>query len=301
MGALHTGSDGGGSIRIPAGFTGVFGFKPSFGCVPAYPASPYGTLSHQGPITRTVRDAALMMNVMALPDPRDWTALPYDGRDYRVGLEDGVRGLRVAFSPALGVAKVDPEIARLVESAVGVFEELGAVVEEADPELGDAPEVFRVHWNVGSANLVRSFPEDRRALLDPGLVEVAEAGAGVGLMDYLHAVDRRAAFGERVNRFHHERYDLLLTPTLPIPAFPAGQEVADPATQSRWYDWTPFSYPFNLTQQPACTVPCGFTGAGLPAGLQIVGPQHADALVLRAARAIEAVRPFVMPEAPNTA
>ncbi|HET6522345.1 MAG TPA: amidase [Geminicoccaceae bacterium] len=302
MGALHTGSDGGGSIRIPAGFTGIFGHKPSYGRVPAYPASPYGSISHHGPMTRTVRDAALMMNVIALPDGRDWTALPYDARDWRIGLEDGVRGLRVAFSPRLGLdsVRVDPEIARLVADAARVFEDLGAVVEEADPDLRDAPEVFRTHWSVGSAFALHALSEEQRAVMDPGLLEVAAEGGRVALPDYLHAASRRAAIGRRMNRFH-DAYDLLLSPTLPLPAFPAGREVADPTTQPRWYDWTPFSYPFNLTQQPACTVPCGFTGAGLPAGLQIVGRRYDDALVLRAARAFEAVRPFVMPGAPRTA
>ena len=135
--------------------------------------------------------------------------------------------------------------------------------------------------------------------MDPGLLEVAAEGERVGLLDYLQAATRRAAIGQRMNRFH-ETYDLLLSPTLPLPAFPAGQEVADPVTQPRWYDWTPFSHPFNLTQQPACTVPCGLTSAGLPAGLQIVGRQFDDALVLRAARAFEAARPFALPEAPRT-
>src|SRR5215212_9864603 len=126
MGPLAVGTDGGGSIRIPCSFTGLFGIKPSFGRVPAWPLSPFGTVAHVGPMTRTVADAALMLNVIAQPDARDWHALPYDARDWRMGLDAGVAGLRIAYSPNLGYAKVDPEVAALVKKAVCLFEELGA-------------------------------------------------------------------------------------------------------------------------------------------------------------------------------
>jgi len=299
MGALHVGSDGGGSIRIPAGFTGIFGLKPSFGRVPAWPASPFGTIAHVGPMTRTVGDAALMLNVLALPDSRDWLALPYDGRDYRIGLDDGVRGLRVAFSPTLGFVEVEPEVADLVARAAAGFVELGAAVEEVDPGFADPLDVFRTHWYVGAANLLRGFGAEQRATMDPGLQEIAAEGAKIPLLDYLDAVRRRAELGAAMRRFH-ETYDLLLTPTLPLAAFAAGIERPDPRRQPRWFNWAPFSNPFNLTQQPAASVPCGLTAAGLPVGLQIVGPMHDDALVLRAARAFEALRPWPLPEAPRT-
>jgi aspartyl-tRNA(Asn)/glutamyl-tRNA(Gln) amidotransferase subunit A len=298
MGALHIGTDGGGSIRIPAGFTGIFGLKPSFGRVPAYPLSPFGTVAHLGPMTRTVSDAALMMNILALPDSRDWFGLPYDGRDYRIGLEDGVRGLKVAFSPTLGFAEVEPEVARLVAAAGAVFAELGAHVEQVDPGFASPQATFEAHWYAGAANLLRPYGESQRAAMDPGLVEIATAGEQIPLLDYLAAVGQRGALGQHMRVFH-ERFDLLLTPTVPIPAFEAGVELSDPTRQSRWIDWAPFSNPFNLTQQPAASVPCGLTAAGLPVGLQIVGPMHADALVLRAARAFETARPWPMPEAPR--
>jgi aspartyl-tRNA(Asn)/glutamyl-tRNA(Gln) amidotransferase subunit A len=249
-------------------------------------------------MTRSVTDAALMLNVLALPDARDWFALPADGRDYRIGLEDGVRGLRVAFSPTLGRAAVAPEVARLVAEAALTFEELGARVEQSDPGFGDVGEVFRLHWYVGAANLLHRFTAEQRAGMDPGLQEVAAEGAATPLIDYLAAVGRRGELGVALHRFH-ERYDLLLTPSLPITAFAAGQECPDPSRQRRWADWTPFSFPFNLSQQPAASVPCGLTAAGLPVGLQIVGPMHADALVLRAARAFESARPWPLPDAPR--
>ncbi|MFQ5775430.1 MAG: amidase [Kiloniellaceae bacterium] len=298
MGALAIGTDGGGSIRIPAAFTGIFGIKPTFGRVPAYPASPFGTLAHVGPMTRTVTDAAIMLSVIAEPDVRDWYALPPEGTgkaaDYTQGLERGVNGLKIAFSPTLGGHPVDPEVAALVGAAARRFEDLGAHVEEADPGLPDCATPFRYHWYAGAANLLSGFGEEQKAAVDQGLRDIAAEGAGYSALDYLRAVKEREAIGLVMNRFL-ETYDLLLTPALPIPAFEAGLERPKSSDQNRWVDWTPFSYPFNLTRQPAASVPCGLTPAGLPAGLQIVGPLYADALVLRAARAFETVAPFRLP------
>jgi len=295
MGPLTVGTDGGGSIRIPCGFTGLFGLKPSFGRVPAWPLSPFGTVAHLGPMTRTVDDAALMMNVLTLPDARDWHALPHDPRDYRVGLEAGIKGLRIAYSPDLGYVKVDYEVAALVREAVQVLADLGAQVEEVGPGFENPAEIFRVHWYAGAAYVVAALPAEQRKLIDPGLLEVATEGAKITLKQHMDAVQKRGALGVAMNAFH-EQYDLLITPTLPIPAFEAGTEVPAGSGMKRWTEWTPFSYPFNLTQQPAATVPCGLTSSGLPAGMQIVGPRYADALVLRAARAFEAARPFQMPD-----
>ncbi len=239
-----------------------------------------------------------MLNVLALPDRRDWFALPHDSRDYRVGLEDGVRGLRIAFSPTLGFVDVEPEITDLVARAAAVFEELGARVELVDPGFDDPSAIFTRLWYVGAANLLSNFTIEHRARMDPGLQEIGEEGERTSLIDYLRAVNRRAELGARMRRFH-EAFDLLLTPTLPLAAFEAGRERPDPDRQARWIDWAPFSNPFNLTQQPAASIPCGLTTAGLPVGLQIVGPMHADDLVLRAARAFEAAHPWPLPEAPR--
>jgi aspartyl-tRNA(Asn)/glutamyl-tRNA(Gln) amidotransferase subunit A len=298
MGALHVGSDGGGSIRIPAAFTGIFGHKPSFGRVARYPSSAYGTLSHAGPMTRTVTDAALMLTVTSEPDTRDWFTLPYDKSDYRDGLEDGVAGLRIAYSPALGYATLDPEIAALVADAAKLFEKLGAKVELADPGFADPADIFCPHWYGGAAYSARNYTREQLAMLDPGLRQIIAQGQQLSLLDYLAAVDKRTALGVHMKKFH-ETYDLLLTPTMPIPAFDAGRELPAASDAERWMSWTPFSFPFNLTQQPAATVPCGFTKDGLPAGLQIVGRMHDDKTVLRAARAFERERPFVMPRAPR--
>ncbi len=295
MSALAIGTDGGGSIRIPCGFTGVYGLKPSFGRVPAAPLSPFGTVAHVGPMARTVADAALMLTVIAAPDSRDWHALPYDCHDFRIGLEDGVKNLSIAFSATLGYVSVDSDVAEIVARAVEVFTELGARVEQVDPGFESPRDVFRRHWIAGAANLIRSFTEEQRGLLDPGLAKIAAEGRSLPLLDYLEAVNLRGVLGSRMKLFH-DKYDLLLTPTLPVPAFAVGQEVPDPTIQSRWFDWTPFSYPFNLTKQPAASIPCGLTAEGLPVSLQIVGAPYADALVLRASRAFEAIRPIRLPD-----
>ncbi len=298
MGALHIGTDGGGSIRIPASFTGIFGHKPSFGRVPAAPLSPFGTVSHIGPMTRTVADSALMLSVLAEPDARDWFSLPYDGADYGDGLEDSIKGLRIAYSPTLGYATVDADVARTVDDAVSVFSDLGAHVETVDPGFEDPYEIFEAHWYTGAANLLRDYTEEQLALIDPGLREIAEAGLAYSLMDYMAAVNKRGQLGQHMRQFH-EQWDLLITPTLATSAFSAGEEIRAGLDKKRWMEWTPFSIPFNLTQQPACSVPCGFSDDGLPVGLHIVGPMHDDRLVLRAAAAFESARPFVMPEEPN--
>jgi aspartyl-tRNA(Asn)/glutamyl-tRNA(Gln) amidotransferase subunit A len=294
MAALNIGTDGGGSIRIPAGFTGIFGHKPSFGRVPAFPLSPFGTVSHLGPMTRTVRDAALMLSVLAQPDPRDWTALPFPPTDFTQGLEDGVRGLRVAYAPTLDGAPVDPEIAASVAKAAEVFARLGARVETVTLDLPDTGPVFRTHWFVGAATLFTGISEEKQALIDPGLRRVAAEGAAIPLLDYTKAVMARGRMGVRMNHFHQD-WDLLLMPTLPIPAFAAGQDLPLAPDGSYWADWTPFTYPFNLTQQPAASVPCGLTSGDLPIGLQIIGPMFQDGLVLRAARAFEAAQPWALP------
>ena len=291
MGQLAQGSDGGGSIRIPCSFTGLPGLKPSYGRVPVYPPSPFGTLSHVGPMARSVDDLALMLNVMSRPDSRDWLALPWLDRDWSGGLEDGVKGLRIAWSPDLGYANVDPEIAKIVADAVPVFSDLGAKVENCDPGFEDPTPIFRVLWWAGSAAAVASMSDDQRAKLEPALLGLIEEGELLELKDYMLATQARTALGQVMNHFH-DQYDLLVTPTLAVPAFDAGQ--LDPAGDNdplRWLRWTPFSYPFNMTGQPAATVPCGFTRDGLPVGLQIVGPMHRDDLVLKAARAFEAARP----------
>ncbi|MEU4898523.1 amidase [Streptomyces sp. NPDC044780] len=287
-GPLSLGTDGGGSVRIPAAFCGIFALKPTYGRVPLYPASAFGTLAHVGPMTRDAADAALLMDVISGPDWRDWSQLAPAEGSFREALASGggVDGLRVAYSPALGgTAAVDPEVAAAVRRAVDLLAELGAVVEEIDPGFQDPVEAFHTLWFSGAARVVQPLGQEEWELLDPGLREICAQGAAYSALDYLAAVDVRMALGHAMGRFH-SAYDLLVTPTLPITAFEAGVEVPKGSEHTRWTGWTPFTYPFNLTQQPAASVPCGLSGAGLPIGVQLVGARHADALVLRAAHTL---------------
>jgi aspartyl-tRNA(Asn)/glutamyl-tRNA(Gln) amidotransferase subunit A len=291
---LHVGSDGAGSIRIPAAFTGVFGLKPSFGRVPADPPSPMGLLSHVGPIARTVADAALLLGVLSRPDHRDPYALPFEDRDYRDQLENGVRGWHIAHSPTLGYARVNPEIGAAAAAAARQFEALGATVEEVETIFPSPRATLMTLWAAGAARVVGAFSPERRALLDPGLAMIAAEGERIRAVDYVGADFARTGLGREMAAFHR-KYDLLLTPMMPIPALAVGQDLNDPACETAWVDWSPFSYPFNLTRQPAASIPCGLTRAGLPIGLQIVGPLYADLRVLQAARAFAATQPLYRP------
>lgn len=282
---LALGTDGGGSIRIPAGFTGTYGLKPSFGRVPAWPLSPFGTVAHVGPMTRNARDAALLLDVISRPDARDWHALPHD-RASHLPEAPSLKGLRIAFSPRLGYAAVDPEVAALARAAVEAMAAAGAIVTETDPGFADPVECFRTLWWAGAGAALAHVPDHSR--LDPGLARALDEAKGITLDAYLAATRERGALGAQMRGFM-QGYDLLVTPSLPIAAFAAG-ELAPPGSDPRlaWLPWTPFSYPFNLTQQPAASVPCGFTAAGLPVGVQLVGPMFADRAVLAASAALEA-------------
>ena len=302
MGNIHLGTDGGGSIRIPAAFGGSYGIKPTRARVPAWPAAPLGTLAHVGCLTRSVADAALALAVISAPDPRDVYAWLSPAPDMHAGLDDGVAGLRVAYSPQLGyAARVEPEVAAAVKSAADVFAALGARVEEADPDLGGDPvAAWDTLWWSSAATVLQAYGERVRELADPGLVAGAAQGLDTSAIDYIRAQLKRAELHGACARFF-ERYDLLLTPAMPLAAFEAGHLMPPVGGWgAAWTNWSPFSYPFNLTQSPAASIPCGLTRDGLPIGLQIVGALGADALVLRASRAFEEARPFDALSEPRT-
>ncbi|WP_342360530.1 amidase [Terrarubrum flagellatum] len=304
IGALHLGTDGAGSIRIPASFTGVYGIKPTYGRVPTWPGSTFTVLAHHGPMTRTVADAALTMSVISAPDERDIFAWNAPAQDYLSSLDKGVKGLRIGYSATLGhVRNLDPDVERATRDAAHMFESLGAHVEEVDPGFDDPHEIISAMWFGGTATAAKSVPASLRDLHDPGFRAVVEASEGMKATDFIDAYAMgRMKLLDIMNRFH-ETFDLLLTPTMPIPAFGAGRDVPEGmATRGgplAWLDWSPYTYPFNLTQQPAASCPCGFTKEGLPIGLQIVAPKMRDDLVLQASRAFESARPFAMPEAPR--
>ena len=293
MGPLAQGTDGAGSVRIPSSFCGVFGLKPSWGLVPQYPPSPVELFSHVGPIARTVRDAALFLNVMAGADPRDRTSLPFSP-DFAADLKSWAGNLRVAWSADLGYASVDAEVLRIAAAAAARFDELGCRVEDDHPDLEDPWDaIVRVVWASGFAGAhLRDFDEVRD-LLDPGLVAVIEEGHTYSAAELAAAYSGRNDYYEGWRKFM-QNYDLFLTPTLPVTAFSAGDDhpgqiCGQPTT---YLGWTKFTYPFNVTGQPAATVPCGFSGNGLPVGLQIVGRWRDDLTVLRAAAAFEDLAPW---------
>lgn len=292
FGPLAQGSDGAGSIRIPCSFSGIFGLKPSFGLIPQYPPSPSGDISHVGPMTRTVADSALFLTILAGADARDrlsWSS----GIDYLAALDRPLPKLRIAWSPNLGHAKVDPEIAALTAQAARALAELGHEVAEATPDVADPIESLDMIWAAGMSGGYRGNLAEVADLIDPGRLAMIEAAPKFSIVDFGAGAVARAAYVDGMRRFM-ERYDLLLTPTMPCPPFPAGldqpEESGRPSLSS--LGWTPFTYPFNLTGQPAATVPAGFTSAGLPVGLQIVGRFHDDMTVLQASKAFESLRPW---------
>jgi aspartyl-tRNA(Asn)/glutamyl-tRNA(Gln) amidotransferase subunit A len=300
LGVLHLGTDGAGSVRIPSAFSGVFGIKPSYGRVPAYPASVFTVLAHQGPLTRTVTDAALMLSVIGEPDMRDTTAWNTPAPDFRIGLDDGVRNLRIAWSPRLGYLKeLDADVEAAARQAAQVFVELGAHVDEVDPGFAEPIDIEKPIWYGVAATIVDTVPPSEREKMDEGLRRMADKGRHYSLSDYLSAHTQRTELALHMLRFH-ERYDLLLTPQMPVPAIEAGRVTpADGRFGDDWINWSPYTYPFNLTQQPAASVPCGFSSDGLPIALQIVGPPRRDQMVLRAARAYESACPFAKLTAPR--
>ncbi len=299
LGHFHLGTDGLGSIRIPAAFCGVFGLKPSFGRVPAYPFSTMSVLAHLGPIARTVEDAAFMLSIIGRPDARDIMAWNTPCPDYTRELDLGVRNRRIAYAPRLSyVDHVDPDVAAAVEKAAQSFVDLGAVVEEAAPDFDDPRDLCDTLWHTGAALAMKHVTPQMESMLDPGLLREVRNGRAITGAQYLEAYLARAALATKMAAFH-EKYDLLLTPQMPTGAVPLGADTPPGGPYKHWIEWSPFTYPFNITQQPAATAPCGFTRDGLPIGLQIVGRMREDMLVLAAARAFERAHPFATIDAPR--
>jgi Asp-tRNA(Asn)/Glu-tRNA(Gln) amidotransferase A subunit family amidase len=296
MAPLAVGTDGGGSIRIPASFCGIYGLKPSFGRVPQNPGFPgWLGISVTGPMTRTVRDAALMLDVMAGPDDRDRHSLPADGGgSFAAACEAGIAGLSVAWSPDLGHGRVDPQVDDLCRAAAERFESLGCHVEVVTPSWDDPEEIFRVMAAAETHAAWGHALADDAERLDRSLVALLRFGGTIGVESYLRAAQRREELWGEVQRFL-ARFDLLITPTVAVPPFAVGRPALKeingrPASP---LGWIPFTFPFNLTGQPAATVPVGFTPAGLPVGLQIVGRRHGERAVLAASAAFEAAAPWI--------
>ena len=295
MSPLALGADGGGSIRIHASFCGAFGFKPTYGRVPIHPHGTNWSISHVGPLTRTVADAALMMQVLAGYDERDPYALPSDGVDYLKELSASPRGIRIAWSSNLGYGTVDPEVAAVCENAAMRFREFGCTFNAADPKWPDPYHIWTTLFYGGYAARVAPLLVDHRDDLEPGLVAMTEEVLRWQPERYIRAWVDRLVFCDAARVFF-EPYDLLLAPAVACQPFEAGREHPTEIAGKELapYRWLELTYPFNLTGQPAATVPCGFTKSGLPVGLQIVGRRFSDALVLAAAYRFEQAYPWYL-------
>jgi aspartyl-tRNA(Asn)/glutamyl-tRNA(Gln) amidotransferase subunit A len=292
LGPLGIGTDAGGSVRIPAAFCGAYGLKPSYGRVPQHPAFPgWEHVSHVGVIARTVRDAALALDVVAGSDDRDRGSLPREAGAYLDACEENVKGRLVAWTPDLGYAAVDPRVRGVCENAAAEFESLGCHVEVVNPGWEDPEAMFRT---VVSAQFYAAWSDQLPAAesqFDPRLVALIRRGGTVTAREYLGALRQVERYWLEAQTFL-SRFDLLLMPTVAVPPFAGappreidGQEVAV-------LGWMPFTYPFNLTGQPAASVPAGWTEDGLPVGLQIVGQLRQDRTVLAASAAFEAACPW---------
>ncbi len=302
MGPFAIGSDGGGSVRIPASFSGIVGIKASMGRVPLWPGtkdetmpgvSSWESLECIGPMSRTVADSALMLSVISGPDMRDRRTLPKAEFDWMECLQGDLKGLRVAYSADWGYAAVDPEVRQIVGDAVKVFEsELGCTVEEADPGWDDPYGAF---WGLVAAETdlvgMRKLAEEHAHHMTPHLVDFLNASWTAEQLT--SAVMARKGVANKAAEFM-ANYDLLLTPTLTVPAFGLhiqGVEKVDGQIVPP-FQWLSFTFPFNMTGQPAASVPAGFTKDGLPVGLQIVGRHLDDPAVIRACANFEKARPW---------
>ncbi len=297
LGPLAHGSDGAGSIRIPAALSGVFGLKPSFGRAPYWPnVDIWAARSHNGPITRTVADAALFLAAIAGPDPRDPTTIANQPDDYVAAVAQplpALRGLRVAWSVDFGYAAVEPQVRQLTEQAAQRFADFGCRIEAVNPGWDDPRLGAEISWYVSMAARLGHSYDQRPQAFEPTLAEIIEAGRRVSGEEHGRASLARTTFYQQARQFF-EQYDLLLTPQMPLAAWPVDHWPAeiDGTPTPSIFDRLSFTFPFNLTGQPAASVPCGFTAEGLPVALQIVGRGHADTLVLQAAAAWEQAAPW---------
>jgi len=291
IGVVAFGNDGGGSIRIPAALSGVFGIKPNFGRVPHSPLEGFfATVVAGGPLTRTVADAATTLAIMARPDDRDWYALPPPPDGWLDGLRPRLAGLRIAYAPHLGGAQPDDDVRHAVEDALARMRAAGAEIDEVGPVIMRLRPAFEAFWEASFASRLRTIPREDWDKIDPGYVAVGERGLDIGA-DLVLAGEKERARLHRQLAVLFRDYDLLVTPTTPHTA-PVVETEYNAQGYDRWHDGVPYTLPFNLTGHPAASLPCGPTPDGLPVGLQVVGTKYAERLILEACLAIEALLAF---------
>ena len=285
-------TDGGGSVRIPSALCGLFGIKGQFARVPVHPVSAAPTLAHVGAIARTVRDAALLLGVMAGHDRRDAFGVAEPVPDFVAACDGDAKGMRIAWSPTLGYAQPEPEITAICEAAAQRFEALGCEVELVEDALGDDPvEIWMAEFYGGIGTKLKDLMTERPEELDPAVVETLSGGLHRSMVDYFGQLFARYEFRERMRQLF-DRYDLLLSPTLPCAAFDVGHDTPPGLGARNIVSWVYYTYPFNLTGQPAASIPAGFTSAGLPVGLQMVAGINREVDILRAAAAFEEAVPW---------
>jgi len=293
---FNHGNDGGGSIRIPAAHAGLVGLKPSYGRIAQHPADgPFADVISQGVLARSVLDTALALNVLAGPDARDWRSLPAEGRDYTIGLDAGVRGWKIGLSLDFGHVEADPEVRDLVAEAARRFESLGAHVEDVGPLIEPLQNSFEPLWIGSFATRLRQIPTQLHDKLDPGFRAAAEKGLAITLADYARAYEAKSKLARDLALWHR-KFDLLLAPVTPT-APPPVETLYNSDAFPRWTKGAPYTLPCNLTGQPAASMPAGLTRAGLPVGIQLIGPPRADHIVLRAMRAYESASNWTWPQA----
>src|SRR5262245_7011994 len=294
---LAQGTDLGGSLRLPAAFCGVVGFRTSPGCVPVWPhANLWDTLSVQGPMARTVADTALMLSTLVGYDPRVPISYPIDPRALLAAVKrPSVKGLRIAWGGDLGITPLDHEVRRLTEATLGVFRALGARVEAAHPDFTEVEEIVRTSRGLSMVRSHEEKLEKWKPQMQPNLVRNIEQGLTLTSLDIGRGERLRTTLFERVRTFMG-RYDLILTPTAAVPPFPvelrSGPTEINGVTMKHYIQWALLTYAFTVINAPAISVPCGFTRDGLPVGLQIAGRWRDEVGVLRAAAAFEEAAPW---------
>ena len=285
------GTDGGGSVRIPASICGLFGIKAHFGRVPVFPAAATPTLAHVGSLSRTVRDSALLLQAIAGYDQRDPFTVAGEPPDFLAACEKPVKGMRIAWSPTMGFAKPLPEVVKIAERAALAFEEMGCTVELVENVMDDPGDMWMADFYAGVGTKLQSVLRNNPGEIDPAVGEILRGALDQSIEEHYATVFRRYEFREKMRQFF-TKYDLLLTPTLPVPAPDVGVDVPPGMSDRNIVSWVYYTYPFNLTGQPAASAPAGMTKNGLPVGLQIVGPMHGECDIFRAAAALEEARPW---------
>ena len=286
------GTDGGGSVRIPGSLTGLFAVKAQFARVPVFPEAATPTLAHVGPMARTVRDAALLLTAVAGFDRRDPFAVAEPVPDFLAACDQPVKGMRIAWSPTLGYANPTSEVVGLCEQAVRTFEELGCEVELVDKVMESDPiDMWMSEFYAGVGTRLKTMFAGQTERLDPAVAEMLSGALDRTLEEYWTQVFNRYRFREEMRQFM-ERYDLLVSPVLPVPAFDVGLNVPPQIPDANVISWVRYTYPFNLTGQPGASLPVGFTGEGLPVGLQLISKTIRETDIFRVSAAFEAARPW---------